>query len=199
MMNPEQPFFVDSGNLALDLLNTAQRAGADETDRLLSPEDLATWLRQTGLVGTGPRDEALRAPPTAKILLTEAHRLRDTMERVVHALHAHEPVPRHALYGLNRVLGAGHTTSSLVFDAGRASLVDAESGASLLAVLVPVAKAGADLVASADPGRLRRCASATCGRWFLDSSKGGRRKWCSMASCGNRAKAAAHRRRQRSG
>ena len=59
--------------------------------------------------------------------------------------------------------------------------------------------AAAHLVADADPSRVRRCAASDCGAWFLDTSKGGRRKWCSMAACGNRAKAARHRRKGRSG
>lgn len=52
---------------------------------------------------------------------------------------------------------------------------------------------------AADPERIRRCANAECILHFFDTSKNGARRWCSMAGCGNRAKAARHYDRARSG
>lgn len=200
MNPPELRFFLDSGTLALDLLNTAHGSpDSGDLEGLRSPDHLVAWLRQTGLVDDAGAHPALRAPPGLRILLTEAHRLRDAIRGVVQALCAGERVPPHAVYGLNRALGAARPTSALVVDTAGGRIVDLDGGGSPLAVLAPVARAAADLVVGADPARLRRCASDSCGLWFLDSSKGGRRKWCSMATCGNRAKAAAHRRRHASG
>jgi predicted RNA-binding Zn ribbon-like protein len=54
-------------------------------------------------------------------------------------------------------------------------------------------------VAEGDIDRFRICANDGC-RWiFQDESRAGRRRWCNMATCGNRAKAARHRARQKSG
>jgi len=190
--------FLDAGNLALDLLNTRESSDGASGDQLRSPDELRTWLHEAGLAAAGGRITALQSPPAARILLTEAHRLRDDVSLAVRSMVRGETVPAHVVYGINRVLEEGRTGASLRLDPDGARLEEAERGDSPLSMLVPVARAAADLIVSADAARVRRCASDTCGRWFLDTSKGGRRKWCSMATCGNRAKAATHRRRQAS-
>jgi len=53
-----------------------------------------------------------------------------------------------------------------------------------------------DLFDSPDRAALRWCADAKCTRVFIDRSRGQRRRWCGMKGCGDRAKAAAYRRRQ---
>ncbi|MGD8602153.1 MAG: CGNR zinc finger domain-containing protein [Gemmatimonadota bacterium] len=181
--------------MALDLVNTLQPSDGVEADQLRSPADLLTWLGEAGLFEHPERLGPLRSPPTARTLLSEARHLRDDVSRAVTSLAAGGSVPTHVVYAINRVLAAGRVTPSLHVDDNGARLEETEDGDSTLATLVPVARAAAELVVEADPGRLRRCASETCERWFIDTSKGGRRKWCSMATCGNRAKAAAHRRR----
>lgn len=47
------------------------------------------------------------------------------------------------------------------------------------------------------PGCLRPCANTECNLFLIDRSRPGTAKWCSMATCGNRTKARAHARRQR--
>jgi len=42
---------------------------------------------------------------------------------------------------------------------------------------------------------VRECGNPACTLWFLDTTKAQRRRWCTVEICGNRAKAAAHRRR----
>jgi predicted RNA-binding Zn ribbon-like protein len=44
---------------------------------------------------------------------------------------------------------------------------------------------------------VKRCEGVNCAIPFVDTSRPGSRRWCSMDRCGNRAKAAAHRRRHR--
>ncbi len=46
-------------------------------------------------------------------------------------------------------------------------------------------------------GRLKTCASPTCGSVFYDRSKNHSGRWCSMEVCGNRAKVQAWRQRQK--
>jgi len=191
MQSSEPTFFLDSGNLALDLLNTGARSDEHASEQLGSPAALVAWLHAAGL------DPArLADPPTARMLLTEAVRLRDEVTELVAGLAVGQPPPSHVVYAINRVLHAGPRSPELRIDGVVGRLEEVARGDTLLAILTPVARAAADLVVSADPSRLRQCAGSSCGRWFVDTSKGGRRRWCSMATCGNRAKAEAHRNRQ---
>lgn len=187
----------DAGNLALDLLNTRPASGGPNVDELGSPAGLLAWLGSRGLTDDPSASERLRSPPEARTLLREALHLRDDVGRLVEAHLRREPVPPPVLYAVNRVLNASRISFSLHPRTHASRLVERETSPAPLALLAPVARAAA-LLLDTDAGRIRRCASDACSRWFVDTSKGGRRKWCSMATCGNRAKAAKHRRRRAS-
>jgi predicted RNA-binding Zn ribbon-like protein len=64
-------------------------------------------------------------------------------------------------------------------------------------LLIPIAQAMAELVCNEDFAHVKACEGAACTLVFLDRTHGRARRWCSMAVCGNRAKQAAHRRRNR--
>jgi predicted RNA-binding Zn ribbon-like protein len=76
-----------------------------------------------------------------------------------------------------------------------------DDGSDLRASPTPVAAAFAAIARDAietvarSGHLLRTCEGTDCANVFLDRSRGGRRRWCSMTRCGNRAKAAAFRRR----
>ena len=57
----------------------------------------------------------------------------------------------------------------------------------------------ADALVTGELIRIRRCADVRCLHVFFDSTKNGRRRWCDMSTCGNRAKAARHREKVRTG
>lgn len=65
------------------------------------------------------------------------------------------------------------------------------------ALLLPIAQAMARLVCDEDFAHVKACEGPTCTLLFADHTRGHARRWCSMAFCGNRAKQAAHRRRQK--
>ncbi len=65
-------------------------------------------------------------------------------------------------------------------------------------LLTAIARNGAELIAEGPEAPIRKCANPDCGLLFYDDSRTGRRRWCSMAVCGNRAKVAAHYRREKS-
>jgi predicted RNA-binding Zn ribbon-like protein len=62
-------------------------------------------------------------------------------------------------------------------------------------LLLPIAKAMADLVCDEDFTYVRACEGHDCILLFVDRTRGRARRWCSMSVCGNRAKQAAHRER----
>ena len=194
-MAPDPLLLFDSGNLALDLLNTLRFPRGEVVDDLRTPQDLLAWLAGRGPAGGPYLAGALRSPPAARVLLTEAQNLRGDVGRLLGALQARGVIAPHTLYGVNRVLAASREAATLHVEPGGARLVEVEVGESSLAALSPIARAAARLVIDVDADRVRRCASEECARWFVDTSKGGRRRWCSMATCGNRAKAAKHRAR----
>ena len=184
--------------LALELLGTLGPPDGPDGDRLRTPDELLAWMGARDL-GGGRLDQLGASPAEAAHLLKEAHRLRDAVGRALEGLASGLGVPADAVHGIDRVL-AEHSVSSRLRGGGAGLRLEQESSAgSLAALLAPVALSAAELLTSADPRRVRRCAAGDCSAWFLDTSKGGRRRWCSMATCGNRAKAARHRRRQRAG
>ena len=65
------------------------------------------------------------------------------------------------------------------------------------ALLIPIAKAMAELVCSEDFSDIKACKGHPCTLFFLDRTRARARRWCSMATCGNRAKQAGHRKRMR--
>jgi predicted RNA-binding Zn ribbon-like protein len=67
------------------------------------------------------------------------------------------------------------------------------------ALLIPIAKAMAELVCSEDFSDVKACEGRPCTLYFLDRTRGRARRWCSMAICGNRAKQAAYRKRAKRG
>jgi predicted RNA-binding Zn ribbon-like protein len=64
-------------------------------------------------------------------------------------------------------------------------------------LLTAIARSAAELIAEGPQSPIRRCANPDCGLFFYDNSRTGKRRWCSMAVCGNRAKVAAHYRREK--
>jgi predicted RNA-binding Zn ribbon-like protein len=62
-------------------------------------------------------------------------------------------------------------------------------------LLLPIARALADLVCHEDFTQVKACEGEDCTLLFIDRTHGRARRWCSMGICGNRAKQAAHRRR----
>ena len=176
--------------LALDLLNTDD----GREDRLRSPDGLLDWLT-TGTLADAETTWLRRSPPEARRLLDEARVLRSAVEEVVLALSEARAPSSLTLHALDRVLAAGTTRRRLHAGPDGWSVREHVLGSSALALLAPYASAAVELLSTAEPERLRRCASETCGLWFLDTSRNGRRRWCSMERCGNRAKARRHYRR----
>jgi predicted RNA-binding Zn ribbon-like protein len=179
------------GPIAIAFVNTSA-AGRHTSDQIADHNALATWLTQAGLLDN---QRFPRSPPLRREITVEAHRLRTEIRALFNSL-AQGTAPSPVVLGsLNRLLEAGAWSRRLTLQDGTVQVETIQVNDEARSLLAPVALAAAEIAAHALPHRLRTCASAECGRWFLDTSKGGRRRWCSMTTCGNRSKAARFRER----
>ena len=167
--------------LFLDLLNTRWIDDGVRHDLLDSTDGLAVWLRSAGL---DERATADRATLDATVRTRE----------ILLALVDEEPSAQ-SVDALNGVLerGALHLRLGLGGPRNHARTDDP--------AWLPSWLAAADyLRLMADsPDRIKPCAHPSCVLHFHDTTKNGTRRWCSMAVCGNRAKAARHYERAKTG
>jgi predicted RNA-binding Zn ribbon-like protein len=167
----------------LDFLSTIAERGTRDEEKLRSAQDLIDWIEQSGIVDT--------ARPVTRQALERGKALREAMFRLVASLINHQTpsVTDRAL--VNAAAKASPPPLLRLDDDGLHRNGDTD------AVLALLARDCLDLFDSPDRAALRWCADATCTRPFIDRSRGQRRRWCGMKGCGDRAKAAAYRRRRR--
>ena len=173
------------GRPVLDLVGTVANRGTDDVERLGSWADVESWVRGSGLRIddlSGGADDVARV-----------RNLRESLYSLISAALVGVRPPEHDRQEVNAAAARPGPRPEL-----------AETGAvrwtgGLDAVLAALAQDALDLVGSPDLGEVRRCADGRCTRLFVDRSRGARRRWCGMKGCGDRAKAAAYRRRHRVG
>jgi predicted RNA-binding Zn ribbon-like protein len=180
--------------LALSFANTFELSRGRIRDRIATPDDLRGWLARE-VDDKASIIESLRSPPVARTVHDEALRLRSAIRELLATYSAGTAAGPGTILVINRALVTSTISHEVVVSGGVLTVREEERCESPLALLAPIARSAGMLLASADRGRLRRCAAPRCPVWFVDSSKGGRRRWCSMARCGNRRKAARHRER----
>jgi predicted RNA-binding Zn ribbon-like protein len=203
------PFFIGD-DLALDFLNSIAAPAGRKIEWLGDGGDFVAWLQQAKAV---PAEIAahFRKHAGARALDAAAAQGRELREwfRAFVSEHAGKPLqardlreltPLNALLARDRAFRQIEMTSSHNGERHGALRWRAKRRwDDPKTLLLPIAEAMGDLVCKKDFTLLRKCKGATCTLWFLDVSKAHARRWCSMAVCGNRAKAAAHRARARSG
>lgn len=190
-MTAKSDFLWVGGHPALDFINTAHVSAADEiVDRLGSPEDVVSWAEHAGLA-------VARDPRTRRRTNTRVCELRSALRQLVEASLDGARPKSEAVSLVSALAAARLPGAELRYERGGYRLSPTVLQDPLDVVRL-VARLGAELLASPDMQRVRRCGSDRCVLLFLDRSKAGKRKWCSMELCGNRAKVAAHHRRQRS-
>jgi predicted RNA-binding Zn ribbon-like protein len=176
-------FHFVSDHPVLDFLATIAERGTTDEEKLGTPGDLADWAVQAGIVGARP---AVRVAQ-----LAAAIELREASYRMLGALiDGVPPEPRDRTR-----LNTAAKQPPPVIQLDTAGTVTRTG--TIEAVLAVLARDCLDLIAGPDRARLRRCDDPKCTRLFVDRSRGGRRRWCDMKGCGDRAKAAAYRRRRR--
>jgi predicted RNA-binding Zn ribbon-like protein len=206
------PFFIGD-DLALDFLNSVAAPFGRAIEWLKNGHDLVAWLEQAHAV---PADVAAHfrkaaGPRALDGVAANGRELREWFRGFV-GDHAGQPLrdrDLRELAPLNKLLAGDQAFRQIVIaDAGERN--DRWRRGALRwkvqrhwynpkTLLLPIAEAMGDLVCEKDFTLVRKCEGPSCTLWFLDVSKAHARRWCSMAVCGNRAKAAAHRARTRSG
>jgi predicted RNA-binding Zn ribbon-like protein len=191
------------GDPALDLINTVDwTARGPEQERLVEPGDLVRWAVGAGLLQQGQGDRLARAllrhPRDAERALEQARLTRLVLHDLFGALASDRPTDA-ALARFNRLLSGALARAVVVRTGPRGRSALAWDWKELAerpdAVLAPVLWSAAQLLTSADVGRLRICGGPDCGWMYVDRSRNGFRRWCQMRTCGTREKS----RRRREG
>lgn len=182
MMNVMR-YELGSGNVALDLAGTvSHRHAEDRHDWLPDPSALAAWTVWAGLVDQAPLVDAAGLAATTELREAVYRLARATLEGRAGETGDRELVNRVAALPPVRVR---------LLDGGKI----AREG-DLGAIQATVAVAAIELLGGPDRPRLKACGAEPCTRLYVDRSRRGDRRWCDMSGCGNRAKAAAYRRRK---
>jgi predicted RNA-binding Zn ribbon-like protein len=176
-------FHFHADRPVLDFLATLAERGTTDEEKLGAPADLAAWTVEAGLT--------TRPLAVSAAQLTAARALREAMYRVLCA-RIDGAAPRRA--DRDRINAAARPAPPTPRLTPAGELVRTGDVDAVLSLL---ARDCLGLLGGADGALLRRCDDARCTRLFLDRSRGHRRRWCGMQGCGDRAKAAAYRRRRR--
>jgi predicted RNA-binding Zn ribbon-like protein len=202
---PAAMFIADSRGL--DFLNSIATPVDEPVEFIGSGEDFLQWLRDAELVPAAVvaslRKRAI--PGELDDIAARARALREWFRGFVNGYRG-GPLPVTALKKLgplNRLLARDEQYGQIVardrkHDAGAPSDLQWEvqrRWRSTKVLLIPIAKAMAELVCSEDFSDIKGCEGHGCTLFFLDKTRARSRRWCSMAICGNRAKQAAHRTR----
>jgi predicted RNA-binding Zn ribbon-like protein len=197
------PVLLVGDHPAMDFLNTHATPSGVPTEFLATSTDLLHWLEGTALIDAETAIR-FRADKTASaqldVVAKGARALREWLRAFVRR-HAGQILTAPAeteLGPLNLLLAGDKSFGRVIGGADRLALQRLRRWETPEELLQPIAAAIADLVCQADFRLIRACEGHDCSLMFLDRTKAHARRWCSMALCGNRAKAAAHRARQRS-
>ena len=197
----EREFPFVGNHLCMDFVNTQVIQNGEAVDLLETFDDLMAWSVQAKMLEPATAQEMTRrwrsSGKTDKAF-DQAIELRAGLrEMAERSARGQKAAGQALLDGINDVLRAR---------IGHAEIVKARSGYEMrnhveltepIHLLVPVAESAADLLSHGDPTLIRKCQNPECILYFYDTTKNHARRWCSMSGCGNRAKVAAHYRRQR--
>lgn len=205
-MTQSMPAFFLADSPGLDFLNSMATPVDTPVDWLEDGEGLLSWLQQAQLapqdVLRAAREQAI--PGEIDRLAGQARALREWFRSFVRE-HKGRPLRQADLIELeplNELLKRDQRYEAIVAQpsegASVLTLASLRRWNSPDALLLPIAESMARLICDEDFSHVKACEGPTCTLLFADHTRGHARRWCSMALCGNRAKQAAHRRRQKS-
>jgi predicted RNA-binding Zn ribbon-like protein len=200
---PELPFKFVGGDVSVDFVNTAgwTPQGPAE-DRLSDYDRLLEWARAADVLppqaAARLRARIARSPREAKTAFEAARHARWVLRRLFESIVAGRRSPE-ALAQFNALLVGMHDHLVLAWPRGSADRGKDGPEPALSwdwrrmddqpeAVLWPVVRAAAALLASEDASKLRICGGPDCSWMYVDRSRNGFRRWCEMSECGTREK-----------
>jgi predicted RNA-binding Zn ribbon-like protein len=213
MKDDRPPAVFIAGSSGLDFVNTYSTPRGVWTDWIVTGEDLLNWSRQARLVSGDVLDSLRKAadPDELDAVAAQARGLREWFRGFVrkHQGAPLAPTTIRQLAPLNRILARDEQFGQIIarnqFNGRSADPRQIDKGTSALlwirqyrrrkpeTLLLPIARAMAELVCMDDFTRVKRCEGAECVLFFVDRTRSRARRWCDMAVCGNRAKQTAHR------
>lgn len=171
-----------SDHLALDFAATLTWRTTARIELLTHPEDLAGWIRQSGLLA--------RADAPGPETLDAARELREAIYRTGAAVLRATAADPADLRTIRRA-AARPRVVPLLRDVGVLEYRGGIDGA-----LAVIAVSASELFGGPERRLIRACAREDCTRLFLDRSRAGSRRWCDKLRCGSQANSAAYRRRK---
>jgi predicted RNA-binding Zn ribbon-like protein len=152
-------------------------------DSIASPEELATWFSEQGLV------DDLVEPSDQEVVAARAVR-----EAIRQLLLENNGVAGDAAAASKTLETAGRDAHLMLrFEDGRPLIAPEGDGAR--AAIGRIVATVAELAPTDEWKRLKGCRDETCRVAFYDKSRNRSRAWCSMEVCGNREKARSFRAR----
>ena len=188
---PIEGIRLDGGRPCLDFVNTIHdRLAVVPLDYLATSQHYLEWCLRAHLLN---RQEAERIAVTAGVM-GEVRIFREHLHALLSARIDGTAVSANALRECDRWLHQAWT--NLALDPVSSEGVSWSPGAvDARLPLKRIALSLLDVLRTAEPHRLKRCASTdSCGWLFYDDSKAGQRRWCSMQACGTIQKMRRYRR-----
>ena len=184
----------------LAFVNTLSGRPTDApVERLVSYDALVEWAREQHLIPAAAADrlsrEAGRHPHQAAGVLARAREFREALNSLAESIDQQRQPGPPVLATIGECLAAAYANGRLVPHDGALQWV-ASADDDLNRVLWEIGRAAGRLVLSPRLSRIRACAAADCGWWFVDDTKNRSRRWCDMKLCGNREKIRRFRSRQ---
>lgn len=201
---PRGPALFVADAAALDFLNSIATPVDEPVDWIDDGNGWLEWLKQSGWVEDEilQRLQAQAMPGELETVATQARSLREWFRGFV-LKYKGKPLEASALTeleALNRLLERDEKYTQITLQDGETPKLAWElkrRWRSPDSLLLPLGEVLAQFVSEEDFTNVKCCEGPSCTLMFVDHTRGRKRRWCSMAVCGNRAKAAAHRERQK--
>ena len=201
---PRGPALFVADAAALDFLNSIATPVDEPVDWIDDGNGWLEWLKQSGWVEDEilQRLQAQAMPGELETVAAQARSLREWFRGFV-LKYKGKPLEASAmteLEALNRLLERDEKYTQITLQDGETPKLAWElkrRWRSPDSLLLPLGEVLAQFVSEEDFTNVKCCEGPSCTLMFVDHTRGRKRRWCSMAVCGNRAKAAAHRERQK--
>jgi predicted RNA-binding Zn ribbon-like protein len=201
---PRGPALFVADAAALDFLNSIATPVDEPVDWIDDGNGWLDWLKQSGWVEDEilQRLQAQAMPGELETVAAQARSLREWFRGFV-LKYKGKPLEASALTeleALNRLLERDEKYTQITLQDGETPKLSWElkrRWRSPDSLLLPLGEVLAQFVSDEDFTNVKCCEGPSCTLMFVDHTRGRKRRWCSMAVCGNRAKAAAHRERQK--